>query len=213
MALGFLHTSATHVQTFDALVAARAPGTAVVHAVDPGLLDDARRRGMVDDDLVARIAARLVDLRAAGAGTVVCTCGTIAPAAEALGALRVDRPMAAAAVRDGRPVAVVVAVESGVEPALALLREEAARAGTAPELVLVRCLDAWPLFEAGDVAGYEAAIAAAVDALPADRGTVVLAQASMAGAADRVRTSRRVLTSPAAAVDAALRAADGSARP
>lgn len=198
--VGFLHTSPVHVATFDALAGER--GLAAVHEVDESLLADARARGGVDDDLRARIEARLGALRAAGVDAVVCTCSTVGAAAEALGARRVDRPMCAAAVADGAPVTVVAAIESAVTPAVELLAEEAARAGTAPEVHVLRCDDAWPRFERGDVAGYHAALAAAIDALPVDRVTVVLAQASMAGAAPLVRTVRRVLSSPAAAVDA-----------
>jgi hypothetical protein len=201
--IGFLHTSPVHVATFDALVAGRATA---VHVVDERLLADARARGTDDAGVTSGVQARLDQLADRGAAVTLCTCSTIGAGAERLGATRVDRPMFAAAARTGGPVTVVAAIESAVEPAVTLLAEEAAAAGTAPAVLVLRCFDAWAAFEAGDGSGYHAALAAAIDALPAEQRVVVLAQASMAGAAALVRTERTVLSSPALAVDALLAA-------
>jgi glutamate racemase len=206
--LGFLHTAHVHVATFRALVRAAAPGAADVHVVDESLLADARADGV--DAVRARVAARVGGLVAAGAAVVVCTCSTIGAAAEQARAgvpvVRVDRPMARAAVAGGGRVGVVAAVGSTVGPTRALLLEEAAAAGSGAMLVDAPCPAAWALFEAGDVAGYLDAVAAHVDALVRSGGAdvVVLAQASMAPVADRFTGGPvPVLSSPAAAVAAA----------
>jgi hypothetical protein len=84
--------------------------------------------------------------------------------------------------------------------------------GTAAQ-VDVQLLDgAWDLFKAGDTTGYLSTIAAAADAAYANGADVVaLAQASMAGAAERVTRGARPLASPqsglAAAIEAAMLAA------
>lgn len=199
--IGLLHTSPVHVPTFDALLAGWATA---VHVVDEALLADARLRGADDAGVTAGVQRHLDVLADRGAVATLCTCSTIGAGAERLGAMRVDRPMFAAAVRVGGPVTVVAAIESAVEPALDLLAEEAAAAGTDPGAHVLRCFDAWAAFEAGDGPGYHAALAAAIDALPAGQTVVVLAQASMAGAAALVRTDRVVLSSPALAVAALL---------
>ncbi|MYR63845.1 arylsulfatase, partial [Streptomyces sp. SID625] len=89
------------------------------------------------------------------------------------------------------------ALESTLAPTTALLAEEAARAG---RRVTVRPLfvpGAWALFEAGDTEGYVREIATAADSVPAaDADAVVLAQASMAAAVDRVTTAVPVLAGP-----------------
>jgi hypothetical protein len=140
--VGFLHTADVHVGTFRALVAELAPGIRDMHVVDPVLLAEAGAPGTP-----ARIAARVAELRAAGADVVVCTCSTIGGMAEALGGvLRVDRPMAEAAVAQGTRIAVVYAVESTLEPTRALLREAGA-----VTITPVPCLDAWALFAGGDL--------------------------------------------------------------
>lgn len=214
MTIAFLHTAEVHIGTFTALVADLAPGTPTAHVVDPDLLAAARAAGGVDAALTARLAARLAEA-ATGAAVVVCTCSTLAGPAVALGpvagvpVLRIDRPMAEAAVALGPRVVVVAAVDSTLGPTVDLLTGCAAATRT-PIEVTTRLVDgAWAAFEDGDLGGYERRIADAVDHLAPDADVVVLAQASMAGAADLVTTRVPVLSSPRRAVEAALGLLDG----
>jgi hypothetical protein len=215
--IGFLHTAEVHVATFRGLFAELAPpGLDDLHLVDESLLADARRTGTAPG-----LPARLSELAAAGADLIVCTCSTIGAAAEALSGkalpggmpsggvpvLRLDRPMAEAAVAAGDRIAVVATVESTMEPTLALLRETAGRPVT---LVPSPCYTAWRHFEAGDLAAYDEEIAAHVRAVAADADVFVLAQASMAGAA-ALLPGIPVLSSPRAAVAAAVKRGRGMA--
>lgn len=205
-AIGFLHTSATHVATFDRLVEASGAGPAV-HAVDEALLADVRAHGPTVD-VRGRLAAHLDDLRAAGAVTIVCTCSTLAGLAEGMPVLgaevvRVDRAMAEDAVRLGSRIAVVVALASTSGPTQELLVSCAQAADAAVELVEVRCEDAWRRFEAGDLPGYVAAVRSAVEGVVHEVDVVVLAQASMAPAAEG-SWPVPVLSSPAPAVARAV---------
>jgi Asp/Glu/hydantoin racemase len=198
--IGFLHTADAHVATFHALVAER--GHRDVHLVDATLLADARERG-VDAVLEERLAERLRELAGRGPDVIVCTCSTLSGHAEripvAVPVLRIDRPMAERAVAIGGRIAVVAAVESTLAPTRELLLECAAGA----DVVIAPCLDAWALFEAGDQAGYLRAIAAHARTLDAD--VIVLAQASMAPAAELLADLPiPVLSSPRTAVDRAI---------
>jgi Asp/Glu/hydantoin racemase len=201
--IAFLHTSPAHVPTFGAL----APGAR--HLVDESLLTDARAGLDVRDRLLARLRALTP------ADVIVCTCSTLGAAAVALTPavgvpiLRADEPMAREAVAAGRRIAVVVTVESTVAPTLALL-QTFARPDT--ELTVARCLYAWPQFEAGDLPGYAATIAAYVRTLT-DPDVIVLAQASMAPAADLLTDlAKPILTSPRSAVVRAEALARAAAR-
>ncbi|MGW8726037.1 aspartate/glutamate racemase family protein [Streptomyces sp. NPDC055808] len=195
--LALLHTSPVHVPVFDALRDEDAPGLAMRHLVHEQLLGRARELG--PEAVAGDVEAVLADAVAEGADAVLCTCSTIGAVAEAASAalgvpvLRVDRPMAAAAVARGRRIAVVAAVASTLEPTAALIREEAGGRPLALRTVLAE--DAWQHFESGDAQAYFAEIARAVDGL-ADVDVVVLAQASMAPAAERTTTSVPVLSSP-----------------
>jgi len=216
--IGFLHTAEANRTTFGDVLGAVAPQTTANHVVDGALLTDARARGGVDDDLRRRLTARLVEA-SVDAGAVVCTCSTIAGAAEALThavgvpVVRVDRPMAEHAVAIGARIAVVAALESTIGPTAELLGDVGSRHGVTPDITEVRCPGAWARFEGGDVDGYLELIARAVDAVDRSVDVVVLAQASMADAAPRCRTAVPVLSSPRLAVEAAVGRVEGSSWP
>ncbi|MFE9423168.1 arylsulfatase [Kitasatospora sp. NPDC006697] len=199
--IGFLHTAEIHVPAFRALLAELAPDARDLHLVDATLLANARD-GLPYQE---RLTARLAELAGGGAEVVVCTCSTIAGAAERLvpGVLRIDRPMIEQAVAHRR-IGLVHALESALAPARELLAE----LGAGCEVVELPCPAAWALFEAGDLAGYRAAVAAEVRAAAAGLDVAVLAQASMAPAAVLLADlPLPVLASPRPAVAAALAAA------
>lgn len=215
--LTLLHTAASHVPRFDALLtslksvdAVNAQHVDMQHVVEASLLADARRLG-VDD---ARVQGRLEQVLASLAETtavVLCTCSTLGAAAEAFdgafGArvVRVDRPLAAEAVAQGSKIALVAALASTLEPTRALLEDEAARAGKKVTLFMSVCEDAWSHFERGDEDAYLRAVAAHVDVVEAHGDVIVLAQASMLGAETSVKTLKPVLSSPRLGLLAALK--------
>ncbi|MFD3577278.1 aspartate/glutamate racemase family protein [Streptomyces sp. NPDC058644] len=206
-ALALLHTSPVHVPVFEELRDEDHPGVALRHLVHEELLARARAEG---PDAVAGAVQELLERAAAdGASAVLCTCSTIGGVAESAAAavgvpvLRVDRPMAAAAVAAGRSVAVVATVASTLGPTVALVEEEAARAGHPVDVTTVLVDGAWECFTAGDHEGYVDRIVAAVDALDGV-DAVLLAQASMASAADRTTLRAPVLSSPRLGLRAAV---------
>ncbi|GGW55482.1 aspartate/glutamate racemase family protein [Streptomyces griseoloalbus] len=214
--LALLHTSPVHVPVFDALRDEGHPGLELRHFVAEELLERARATGpaAVADDVRARVR-EAVD---GGARAVLCTCSTIGHIAEQAAAragvpvLRVDRPMAGAAVAAGPRVVVLAALESTLRPTVALIEEEARRAGQAVEVRTVWVAGAWERFEAGDAEGYVRRIADAADAVTG-ADVIVLAQASMAPAERLTTATVPVLSSPrpglaAGAAAVALRQAD-----
>lgn len=208
--LALLHTSPLHVPVFDALRDAEAPGLAMHHLVRPELLDRARAQG--PDAVAEGLAAELAEVARNGARAALCTCSTIGSVAEAAGAalglpvLRVDRPMAAAAVAAGPRIAVLVTVESTRIPTEALIEQEAHRAGRTVAVRTVLVPGAWERFEAGDHDGCLTAVAAAAREIR-DADVIVLAQASMAPAAEGLDLGVPVLTGPRTGLRAAAQAA------
>jgi hypothetical protein len=209
--LALLHTSPVHVPVFDGLRDRHHPGLVLRHLVAEELLDRARVEG--PEAVVGAVRDALAEAVAGGARAVLCTCSTIGGVAERSAAdlgvpvLRVDRPMAAEAAGSER-IVVVAAVTSTLEPTVDLVREES---GDTTSIVTTLLVDgAWERFEAGDRNGYLDTVAAAVDRIdPTGGGVVILAQASMADAAERTATPLPVLSSPrlglAAAADAVVR--------
>ena len=141
---------------------------------------------------------------------MLCTCSTIGGVAEAAAArsgvpvLRVDRPMAAEAVAAGSRVVVLAALESTLAPTVALVEEEADRAGRPVDVRTVLVEGAWARFEADDTAGYVRRVADAADAVTG-ADVIVLAQASMAPAGPLTTARVPVLSSPRPGLLAAAR--------
>ncbi|WP_158621505.1 aspartate/glutamate racemase family protein [Streptomyces triticirhizae] len=217
--IGFLHTAPTHTATFQGILDEVAPGVPATHLVNEAPLARVREHGP-DPTVVAQVREGLEQLAARGAELIVCTCSSLAGLAESLGpraggplpvpVLRVDRPMAEAAVRAGRRIGVVTATASSVEPTNALLTECARAAGREVELLPAPCLDAWDLFTAGDLDGYARRIADHARRLAAEVDVVVLAQASMTPAVALLGDLPvPVLTTPRPAVEEAVRRVGG----
>jgi Asp/Glu/hydantoin racemase len=214
--LVLLHTSPVHVPVFDALRDADHPGLRLRHVVREDLLVRARADG--PDAVTDELAGLLRSAAADGADAVLCTCSSIGGVAEHLAGqagvpvLRLDRPMAARAVATGPRITVLATTHSTLGPTVALIEDEAARAGRRVEVTAVHVDGAWELFLAGEHDAYLDRVAAALDAIGdtgADAGpdVMVLAQASIAGAAHRTRTSVPVLSSPRPGLAAAAAAA------
>ncbi|MFG3003299.1 aspartate/glutamate racemase family protein [Streptomyces calvus] len=197
--LALLHTSPVHVPVFDALRDEHHPGLELRHVVVEELLERARAAGpgAVADDVRRRVR----EAADGGARAVLCTCSTIGDLAEraadgvGVPVLRVDRPMAGAAVAAGPRVVVLAALESTLGPTAALVRDEAARAGRSVEVRTAVVRGAWERFEAGDTAEYVRRVADAADAVTG-ADVIVLAQASMAPAERLTTTALPVLSSP-----------------
>jgi glutamate racemase len=208
--IGFLHTSAVHTETFEQLVRQADPTAETVTVVDEALLEDARVHGPQSGTVRAGIANALDRLVESDVRTIVCTCSTISGQAELVGrersidVIRVDRPLAEAAVAAGRQISVLVALESTVGPTTDLIAEVAAANDVEVHIDVHLCDGAWPRFEAGDLEGYLATVAARCDAVAHTSDVIVLAQASMAAASHLCTTRVPVLSSPQLAVAAAL---------
>jgi hypothetical protein len=217
--LGFFHTGAVHVETFEGLVRAIEPAIATRHAVREDLLAQAVAAGSVTGDVARAVQAEILTLVEQGARFVVCTCSTLGSAAEATPTtgratvLRVDRPLAEQLVASAQPILVVAALPSAMTTASELLQAVAREQRSRVNLRELPCHEAWPAFLAGDRPGYLQQIAHRVEHGALRGEQVMLAQASMAGAVPLIRRSDvQVFTSPELGVRAAISAYAGSAR-
>jgi hypothetical protein len=211
--VAFLHTSPVHVETFDRLVKAADPDLRVDHIVAEALLSDAQRVGVNDPSLIQRVRDAMNDAAASGATVVVCTCSTIGgiaertPARAGLRFARIDRAMADRAVQLGPRILVVAALHSTLEPTAQLISESAAALRAEVQLQALWVEGAWPHFESGDRAAYIGTVVSALRAAPRRYDVVVLAQASMADAANALQDlGVEVLSSPRLGVQALLAA-------
>ncbi len=202
MVLTLLHTSKAHCASFKLLRDRVAPGMELCQQVRPDWLD--RAQAGISPELEVEIGAAVSDAE----GVVICTCTTIGPLAEAAGALRVDWPMMQAAVHTGGPILMAYALDSTWAPSLDLLERALAEAGCKTTVYPLPLTQYWPLFDAGKTAAFAAVIAGEIRQVIAsghEIACVVLAQASMAGAAPLLTDlDVPVLTSPELALKFAV---------
>ena len=210
--LGLLHTAEGHRARFDRLLSELAPrNVGWVHCVREALLRQALDTFPVNT-IAAGIESALGKLHGQGAQQVLCTCSSVGGMAEQVGRqiglpiLRVDRPMAEAAVAQGRRILVAACLPSTLGPTTQLLNEVAHAHDRRVEIETLLMENAWPLFQAGDEATFSRQIAAIILATRPRPDAIVLAQASMAPAAQLLKQSPvPVFSSPRLGVAAALR--------
>ena len=211
--LTFLHTAESNVAAVTKLMAELAPDIPIRHHLHPELLAEAVKAGTVTDSVAAGVRQRMADA-SKDASVIVCTCSTIGAVAEgtngsfAAPVQRIDRAMAELAVSKGRRILVAACVASTVGPTSDLIADVAKEAGRPVDIRVVLIAEAWPKFLAGDVKGYEGTIVERLMKEKGDAEVVVLAQASMAGAASEAerRLGLPVLTSPRLGITAAIAA-------
>lgn len=219
--LVFLHTSPVHVAGFDALMQELAPGIEVHHHVDESLLAAAQQFGATDAAVIQKVEAAMhaasLNRAATKVNMVVCTCSSIGGIAErmngrsGLRTARIDRAMADRAVALGPRILLVAALESTLDPTTELLMESARAAGKTIEIITLLPEQAWAYFLQGDRQAYLQAISDAVRSALLDKtagiDVVVLAQASMAAAAEELSDlGIEVLSSPRLGVARAISA-------
>lgn len=200
--LAFLHTTPVLIDTFDRLVEEADTELPVRHIVEEGFLTEAREKG-ISQDLDGRIQGRIGAAIEEGASVVLCTCSTIGASAESANdatdgvVVRVDRPMAEKAVEIGTRIIVAAALESTLVPTRNLILDVASTRKKRIELIEVLCDQAWSRLEEGDNEGYFSEIARELKERASEGDVIVLAQASMAGAANLCpEISVPILSSP-----------------
>ena len=208
--LVMVHTVAGLVDLFDGLRAEIDPDVPVRHVVQAELLNDAIHAGQLTDGIRARTCAALLEA-ADGAGLVLCTCSTVGPGADDAAAeadvpiLRVDRPMAEAAVAAGRRITVAATLATTIEPTANLVADAARRAGKEVEIGSIVFAEARARLVAGDAEGHARIIADGLHEAASSADAIVLAQASMTPALARCADiAIPLLTSPRSGLEAAI---------
>jgi hypothetical protein len=216
--LVLLHTAQSNVDLFSSLLAELAPDIPARHLMRDDLLKAAFAEGALTDAIRQQTSDLLYAEACDDAGLVVCTCSTIGPGADDAGeksvaeglaaVVRIDRPMAEDAVRRADHLVVAATFETTLTPTLDLVKQAAKDAGR--QVTIEPCLiaDGKRLFEAGDMEGYASAIAQGLQKAAKSTELIVLAQASMAPALDRLPAPLPVpvLSSPRSGIISAIAA-------
>ncbi len=202
--LAIIHTTVATVEPLKTLAQELIPGVAIVNFVDDSILPQLLANGGNVAEVEQRVLQYARYAQEVGADVLLEACssiGAVVPKARqilSIPVVRIDEPMAEAAVRQGGRIGVAATLPTTLQPTLNLLEEKAQESGRSVALQPLLIEGAYAKLMAGDAAGHDQALADGLSALIAVCDRVVLAQASMARVlpclSEEVRS--RFLTSP-----------------
>jgi len=204
-----IHTSVATVEVFGRLLRERLPEARVSNMVDDSILPELRENGGDVNAVRARWGDYARIAREQGADLILNACSSIGELCEPLQrelgvpVVRVDARMAREAVARGRHVAVVATLPSTLRPTRDLLLATAREAGREVDVTATLVEGAFATLMAGDAAGHDDRVAAALREACQSADVVVLAQGSMARVLPRLSAAEQALCliSPPLAVE------------
>jgi Asp/Glu/hydantoin racemase len=205
-----IHTAPIMVQLFTPLCRERLPDVKVTQIINESMIRDTIEAGHVRQPTIDALHTFADACFKLGTELVMVTCSSIGPAVDLIQSrfpkpvLRVDEPMAEAAVARGRRIGIAATLRTTLEPTAELLRRKAKEAGKEIELVECLCEGAFEAVMKGDTVTHDVLVSKAMVNRLADVDVIVLAQASMARVAEGLppgALSAPVLSSPALALD------------
>jgi Asp/Glu/hydantoin racemase len=175
---------------------------------------------MLTKTTIRRLVNMIESAHDGGAGAVMVTCSSIGPGVAVartlfdFPVLRVDEPMAQAAVRIGGRIGVAATLRTTLEPTIALVEQTAAEENREIDIVPSLAEGAFEAVIAGDVERHDALLIESLGKLRSSTDVIVLAQASMARVIPRLAVGGPpILSSPELAVRHARGILTGSREP
>lgn len=201
--IAFVHTVGFLADLFRERMHTDLPEVDQFHALNESLLQDLLR-GQDPAQVYRRVVSQILLVADAGVDQIVVTCSSTSPAVDiarqltSCPILKIDDPMAAAAVQAGRRIGLVCTANSTVAPSTSLLREHAQSAGADVEIKPFLNESAYQALLSGDRAAHDASVLSKVQSVAADVDVIVLAQASLAHLQPELaaKTAVPVLASP-----------------
>jgi aspartate/glutamate racemase len=198
--IALLHTGAVVIGPVMELVKRELPGATAINYLDDRIVAD-----LSDPDVSGSVPQRVAGLAKAaadaGAEAILLTCSSISELASSVSAevvipiLRIDEAMADEAVAAGASITVLATLPTTCGPTSRLIAERARLAGLTPTIRSVVVEGAFAAVASGDRPAHDLLVADAIRKAAADSDVVVLAQASMASAAEGCDVAVPVLTS------------------
>jgi Asp/Glu/hydantoin racemase len=206
--LAFVHTSHVLIPLFSKLASEIIPDVEIFHTTDESLIRNTIAAEHLTKTTVRRLVQAIGSAHEAGASAVMVTCSSIGQGVEVarmlfdFPVLRIDEPMAQAAVETGKRVGVAATLRTTLDPTIALIEQTAARQGRSVEIVPSLADGAFEAVLAGNTERHDALLVEALNALVQKVDVVVLAQASMARVIPQLHVSGGppILSSPELAV-------------
>jgi Asp/Glu/hydantoin racemase len=205
-----IHTAPLMVQLFTPLCREHLPSVKVTQIINESMLRDTIEAGYVRQPTIDALITFADACFKMGTELVMVTCSSIGPAVDLIQGrfqkpvLRIDEPMAEAAVQRGRRIGIAATLSTTLQPTWELLRRKAKEAGKEVTLVQCLCEGAFEALLTGDPETHDALVSRALINDLSNVDVIVLAQASMARVAERLppeALAAPVLSSPGLAMD------------
>lgn len=184
--LGLIHNSPVLAPIFNEIAARIMPEVRILHFVDESTIKNTIAAGRLEKATMRQVIRLVGSTFDAGCDVALVTCSSIGVAVDMAAelydqpVLRVDRPMAEAAVARGRRIGVVATLSTTLTPTADLVRRVAAEQGKQIEIVEHLCEGAFAAVMAGDGATHDRIVGAGLTEGMRGVDAIVLAQASMA---------------------------------
>lgn len=219
--LAIIHTTPSTIASMKQLAEELIPNCEVINFMDDSILPELRHNGGQLSAVEPRWLQYATFAEQLGATCVLSACSSVGPlvtkAQRSLGipALRIDEVMAEEAILRGRTIGVAATLQTTLGPTTELLRDKAKQANKEVTIVPKLVSEAYERLMAGDSDGHDALLAERLQSLADATDVVVLAQASMARAVERLPESIKshFLTSPRLGMERVASVMAGLAHP
>lgn len=199
--LAILHTTPATIQSLTALCNRLLPGVKVNHYLDDGILQQMNAEGCISTGVRYRFQSLIALAAASKPDVILSACSSVGGMLEearelfSIPLVRIDEPMARNAAAKKSNIVVCATVKSTLEPTLMLIHRYADPVIKVESLLVA---EAGELLSGGDKEAYLSLVASCLTGAAERCETVVLAQASMAEAVQRMPEAlqSRFLTSP-----------------
>ncbi len=196
--IAVIHTAPVTVGSLKPLFSTYLPGYEICNFLDDSILPEINSAGKITDGVRARFQQLVQTAAMVKPEVIMSACSSVGKLLEDcrefinVPLFRIDGPMAQKAVEEASRIAVAATLRSTIEPTCELIRRVAIKP---IEIAPILVEGAGALLTAGKTKEYEDLIVSALSNGAAGAELIVLAQASMAGAAAGI-TCCKVLSSP-----------------
>ena len=207
--LAIMHTTDATISSLRKIVQRQFPEVTIFNLLDDSLLPEINREGKITASVRKRFYNLAANAEEAGADVLFSACssigGLIDEADERLKipCVRIDEAMAEDAVRRAGKITVAATVASTLSPTRELLERKARAKGKQIDLNTLLIKEAGQYLNAGETEKYERLISDEIAAAIPESECIVLAQASMASALERLpqdNVTIPILSSPESGV-------------
>jgi glutamate racemase len=185
-----IHTTSATIEPLKKLCKTVMPEVSVFHYLDDSLLPQINREGAITQAVKSRFFSLVQTAVLLKPDAVLCACSSVGELVEELREftpvpfLRIDEPMARQAAAACGKVLVCATLASTLNPTLSLIKRIAKDLGGDISLESLLIKGAGELLAKGDLDGYDALLKEYYLKMAPDNDVIVLAQASMARAAE-----------------------------